>query len=72
MRTAREDPLGPSSEIPDLELRGACVACGGDLSVRLRPEASRSVCRGCGCFAWVLVEYERDRLQLEPRSAGDA
>lgn len=47
----------PSAETPDLELAGSCLACGGDLSVRVRPGSARSVCRGCG--AWTTPQLSR-------------
>jgi hypothetical protein len=66
---AGDDPL---SEIPDLEIRGACIACGGTLSVRLRPILSRCVCRHCGCWEWAQVQYEPEGVQLQHRTACDA
>jgi hypothetical protein len=69
MRPVHHEPQG---EIPDLELRGACIACGGDLSVRLRPGASRCVCRRCGGWAWVVVEYADDGVQLAQGTSNDA
>lgn len=69
MSPARHDPQG---EVPDLELRGACIACGGDLSVRLRPGGSRCVCRRCGGWAMVVVEYEEGSVQLAQGAALEA
>lgn len=68
MRPFNEPPGG----VPDLEIRGACVACGGTLSVRLRPVFSRCVCRRCGYWAWARVDYESDGVRLEHTAVCDA
>jgi len=59
----------PSGELPDLELRSACIGCGGDLSIRLRPGTCRSVCRSCGGWGWARVEYGTEGVEVRQASS---
>jgi len=70
MKTARHDHE-PSLQ-PDLELAGACLACGGALSIRLRPGTSRSICRGCGWWSRPHLVQEEDGLHIRHRTAAVA
>jgi len=57
---------------PDLELTGGCLACGGDLSVRLRPGSSRGVCRACGCWSSPHLIRSDDGLHIRHLAGGVA
>jgi hypothetical protein len=63
MRPTAPTPIPPA--VPDLELRGACVACGGDLSIRLGRDRARSVCRSCGLWTCPRIEFAEDAVELE-------
>jgi hypothetical protein len=70
MKSARP-PEEPTFQ-PDLELAGGCLACGGVLSVRVRPGSSRAVCRSCGWWSSPLLVQEEDGLRLRHPAAGEA
>ncbi len=74
MRSHQAAPAGVPDFLhpPDLELAGACLACGGDLSVRLRDGAARGVCRGCGGWSTPLVEREPDGVRVHLLAGGVA
>jgi hypothetical protein len=74
MKPARAEPTDTSAlpHLPDLELAGACLACGGDLSVRLRDRRAHGVCRGCGGWTTPQVEREPDGLRVRLLAGGSA
>jgi hypothetical protein len=71
MKISAASPSVPT-EIPDLELSGACLACGGDLSLRLRDGAARGVCRGCGGWTCPRVEREEHGVKVSLLAGGRA
>jgi hypothetical protein len=62
MKTTRPEP--ETTPQPDLELAGACLACGGVLSIRVRPGSSRSVCRECGWWSSPHLIQEEDGVHV--------
>jgi hypothetical protein len=54
---------------PDLELAGGCLACGGVLSIRVRPGSSRSVCRRCGWWSSPRLVREEDGVHVRHPAA---
>lgn len=67
MKPARASP-DPTLQ-PDLELAGGCLACGGALSVRLRPGSVRGVCRACGWWSRPHLVREPDGVHVHHRAA---
>lgn len=70
MKTTRPEPE-PTPQ-PDLEIAGGCLACGGSLSIRVRPGSSRSVCRGCGWWSNPLLSREEDGLHVRLQAGAEA
>jgi hypothetical protein len=62
----------PAVEAPDLELAASCVACGGDLSVRVRPGSARSVCRGCGAWSAPQLSHHDGELHMVQAAGAQA
>ena len=60
----------PPVDAPDAELAGGCLVCGGVLSIRVRPNSVRSVCRSCGWFSSPHLHQGEDGVHvLHPAGA---
>lgn len=57
---------------PDLELAGGCLACGGVLSIRVRPGSARSVCRTCGAWSSPHLAQDEEGLHVRQTIGGAA
>ena len=60
-----------SPQAHDVEIPGACAACGGSLLVRLTPSSARAVCLACHALAPLTVAMtpEGPRLVQEVAAA---
>ena len=50
--------------VRDLRLPGACVACGGDLDIRLSAAGARSWCGQCRWTSRLELQQHEDGLQI--------
>lgn len=51
-------------ESADFELPNGCALCGGPVSVRISPQAARSVCIGCRWVARATVAFRPEGIEV--------
>jgi hypothetical protein len=56
--------------IHDVELPGACPACGGPLLARFTPGSARGACLRCHALCALAVTQQGDRLAVVPLPSG--
>jgi len=58
------DPQAEAATLRDLHLPGACIACGGDLAIRLSPAGARSWCGRCRWVSRLELQQQEEGLQI--------
>jgi hypothetical protein len=60
------------AQTAELTLTGACVACGGDVLLRVSPDGARTYCAACHAIAKPKVHFGPDGLRLSYESQAQA
>ncbi len=68
MNTQRQEEV----TIHEVEVQGACAACGGPVSARFAPGSAQGVCLACHLLTGMLVVRAGEGLRIVQAPAGEA